>query len=124
MCNHGQWLNKANVTRQIPTQIHIFKAKSSMDKSITFEIYIFRDEGMQKVTQQEAPFDIGANKKILFHIFSDRSIIEVFVNEQICLTQRIYPTRNDSQGIKLFAEGGEVQIPELNAWKMQPSNPW
>ena len=95
-----------------------------MDTSITFENYIFRDEGRQKVTQQEAPFDIGPNEKISFHIFSDRSIIEVFVNERICLTQRIYPTRNDSQGIKLFAEGGEVQIPELSVWKMQPSNPW
>ena len=99
-------------------------AKSSLDTSITYENYIFRDEGRQRITQQEAPFDIGTNKKISFHIFSDRSIIEVFINERICLTQRIYPTRNDSQGIKLFTEGGEVQITELNAWKIQPSNPW
>ena len=98
--------------------------KSTLDKSITYENYIFRDEGKQTITQQEATFEINPGEKVYFHIFSDRSIIEVFVNERICLTQRIYPTRDDSQGIVLFAKGGNVQIPVLNAWKMQPANPW
>ena len=98
--------------------------KSTLDKSITYENYIFRDEGKQTITQQEATFEINPGEKVYFHIFSDRSIIEVFVNERICLTQRIYPTRDDSQGIELFAIGGNVQIPVLNAWKMQPANPW
>lgn len=98
--------------------------KSSLDKNITYENYIFRDEGKHRITQQEAPFDINPGEKVYFHIFSDRSIIEVFVNGRICLTQRIYPTRDDSQEIILFAKGDNIQIPILNAWQMQPANPW
>jgi len=99
-------------------------AKSTLDTSITYENYIFRDEGRQTITQQVAPFEIKPGEKVNFHIFADRSIVEVFVNDRICLTQRIYPTRDDSQGMVLFAKGGNVKIPELNAWKMQPANPW
>ena len=99
-------------------------AKSTLDTSITYENYIFRDEGRKTITQQEAPFEIKPGEKVNFHIFADRSIVEVFVNDRICLTQRIYPTRDDSQGIVLFAKGGDVDIPVLNAWKMQPANPW
>ena len=98
--------------------------KSTLDTSITYQNYIFREEGRKTITQQVAPFEIPPGEKVKFRIFADRSIVEVFVNDRICLTQRIYPTRDDSQGIKLFAEGGEVQIPELSVWKMQPSNPW
>jgi beta-fructofuranosidase len=99
-------------------------AKSTLDTSITYENYIFRDEGRETITQQVAPFEINPGEKVNFHIFADRSIVEVFVNDRICVTQRIYPTRDDSQGIKLFAKGGDVKITELNAWKMQPANPW
>ncbi len=99
-------------------------ARASLDTTIIYENYIFKDEGRKTITQQEAPFNLGSGEKITFHVFSDRSIIEVFVNERICLTQRIYPTRDDSQGIKLFAEGGDIEISKLTAWKMHPSNPW
>ena len=108
----------------IKKSVVIDVAKSTLDTSITYENYIFRDEGRQTITQQEAPFEIDPGDKVNFHIFADRSIVEVFVNDRICLTQRIYPTRDDSQGIALFAEGSDVKVPVLYAWKMQPSNPW
>jgi beta-fructofuranosidase len=63
-------------------------------------------------------------EKLNLRIFLDRSIMEVYVNKRQCITQRIYPTREDSQGLVLFAEGGDVQVPELNAWETHPSNPW
>jgi len=50
--------------------------------------------------------------------------MEIFVNNRLCLTHRIYPTRDDSQGIVLFSKGGCIKIPVFNAWKMHPSNPW
>jgi sucrose-6-phosphate hydrolase SacC (GH32 family) len=99
-------------------------AKSTLNPNITYENYIFRDKGREKITRQVAPFEINSGEKVNFHIFSDRSIVEVFVNDRICVTQRIYPTRDDSQGIILFTKGGDVNLPELNAWKMQPANPW
>lgn len=98
--------------------------KSTLDTSITYEKYIFKDEGQKEITRQEAPFEFPSGEDVKFHIFADRSIVEVFVNDRICLTQRIYPTRDDSKGIMLFANGGDMEVKALNFWQMQPSNPW
>jgi len=75
-------------------------------------------------TKLEAPFELKSGELLNLRIFLDRSIMEVYVNKRQCITQRIYPTREDSQGLVLFARGGDIQIPEFNAWKMHPSNPW
>ena len=74
--------------------------------------------------KQEAEFKLKPNESLNLHIFIDRSVMEVFVNNRLCLTHRIYPTRDDSKGIVLFSKGGNIEIPVLNAWKMHPSNPW
>ena len=71
-----------------------------------------------------APFERKPGEKLNLRIFLDRSIMEVYVNKCQCITQRIYPSRADSQGITLFAQGGEMSVTEFNAWKIHPSNPW
>jgi beta-fructofuranosidase len=35
-------------------------------------------------------------------IFVDRSILEVFANDRVSITTRIYPTRRDSLGVALL----------------------
>lgn len=57
-------------------------------------------------------------------IFVDRSVIEVFVNNDICLTQRIYPTREDSLGIRLFAQNGSARFQNIEKWEMDATNAW
>ncbi len=54
------------------------------------------------------------------HIFVDRSVIEVIVNHQSCLTSRIYPKSDNSSKISLFAENGSVLIETLDIWKLNP----
>jgi beta-fructofuranosidase len=75
-------------------------------------------------TELEEPFELKPGELLNLRIFLDRSIMEVYVNKRLCVTQRIYPSREDSQGLVLFAEGGDIEISEFNAWKMHPSNPW
>jgi hypothetical protein len=36
--------------------------------------------------------------------------------------QRIYPTRADSVGVKLFSKGGSAKVKKLQAWDMMGSN--
>jgi beta-fructofuranosidase len=74
--------------------------------------------------KQEAEFELKPNESLHLHIFLDRSVMEVFVNKRLCLTHRIYPTRDDSKAIVLFSKAGTIKVPVLNAWKMNPSNPW
>ena len=57
----------------------------------------------------------GENLKL--HIFLDRSVLEIFANGR-CLTRRIYPSRQDSTGIALFASGGSVNLKSMDVWRM------
>jgi sucrose-6-phosphate hydrolase SacC (GH32 family) len=62
---------------------------------------------------------LSMNESLVLHIFLDRSVIEVFINEHAVFASRIYPTRRDSIGVTAFAEGGEVRLESLDAWNMR-----
>jgi beta-fructofuranosidase len=72
------------------------------------------------ITEQVAPMPLKDGEPVRVRVFLDRSILEVFVNERQCLTQRIYPARKDSVGVKLFTRDGEMTVKSLEAWKMMP----
>ncbi|MHB9024492.1 MAG: glycoside hydrolase family 32 protein [Armatimonadota bacterium] len=73
---------------------------------------------------EAAPFALRPNEPLHLRVFIDKSIIEVFANDRQAVARRIYPTRPDSVGVTLFAQGGEVTVPRLHAWEIMPSNPW
>lgn len=101
--------------------------KSSLNKSIKHYYYTMFWRGGQKnpvVTKQVVPFALKPGEKLELRIFIDRSIIEIFVNDRQCITQRVYPTREDSIGIELFSKGGSMTVESLQAWDMAPTNPW
>ncbi|MFB6152543.1 MAG: glycoside hydrolase family 32 protein [Haloarculaceae archaeon] len=50
--------------------------------------------------------------------FLDGSVVELFANGRHCLTSRVYPTRADSTGVSLAAEGGRVRVSGLSAWQL------
>ena len=98
--------------------IRVDLSRTSLDKSLMDWLY------KRRRYKQEAEFELKPNETLNFHIFLDRSVMEIFANNRLCLTHRIYPTRDDSKGIVLFSKGGPIKIPVFNAWKMYPSNPW
>lgn len=67
---------------------------------------------------------------IKMDIFVDGSLVEVFVNDRFALTSRIYPSREDSNGIALFSASDvdveyldiEVWDGLLNVWPNRPLN--
>ena len=67
---------------------------------------------------QHAPLALGADEALRLRIFIDRSIVEVFANGRQCLTQRIYPSRSDSCGVALFAEG-DATARSVDVWQMR-----
>jgi len=76
----------------------------------------------QNLTVQRAPFRVPAGEPLRWRIFLDRSMLEVFANDRLCLTQRVYPTRTDSTGVGLFAAAGGGVVRSLVAWDMTPTN--
>ncbi len=73
------------------------------------------------VPVQTAPLALERDETLRLHVFLDRSILEVFANGRQCLTQRFYPSRPDSLGVRLFARGGSATVERLDAWQMGPA---
>lgn len=67
--------------------------------------------------RHSAPFDLGSGDLEL-RVFIDASIVEVFANGRCTLTQRIYPTRDDSTGVSLSAVGGAALLRTLDVWQL------
>ncbi len=97
--------------------------KSSLD-SVKYFTFCMKGGSNPQVTEQIAPFQLKKDEKLRLRIFLDRSILEVFANDRQCITQRIYPTREDSTSVVLFAEGGSVEVQSLQTWQMAPTNHW
>lgn len=67
------------------------------------------------------PWSFGADGAVRVRVFVDRSLVELFIGEgEETLTCRVYPTRMDSVGVALRAEGGAGVARGLTAWRMRP----
>ena len=65
--------------------------------------------------------ELAPGENLRLQVFMDRSVIEVFANGRLCLTTRVYPTRDDSVGVAAFAIGGRAALRKLDAWTMAPA---
>jgi sucrose-6-phosphate hydrolase SacC (GH32 family) len=97
-------------------------ARSSLDPNLMPKRFFIAREGEDnpEVSAQEAPFELRAGEVLDLRIYLDRSMLEVFANGRQCLTQRIYPTREDSLGVRLFSLGGAASFPSIDVWDMAP----
>ena len=108
-------------------KLRVDVSRSTLDDSITYPYY--RNEPALErlpaearlVDAQEAPFELAAGEGLELRIFLDRSVLEVFANGRQCITQRIYPTRADSLGVRLFSKGAAAKVSSIEAWDMAPS---
>ena len=66
----------------------------------------------------DGPLALEEGERLRFHLFMDRSVLELFANERTCLASRIYPSRADSVEIDLHARGGSVTLRSLDIWTM------
>lgn len=66
------------------------------------------------------PCHLDSPGNIKLHIFLDRSVIEVFANDQTAMASRIYPTRPDSLGVRLVANGGQATARSMDVWTISP----
>ncbi len=100
-------------------------SRSTLDRTVKYPTFIFVG-GIEnpEVTVQEAPLHLAAGEPLVLRIFLDRSILEVFANGRRCMTQRIYPTREDSTGVALVSRGEGARVHSLRAWEMGATVGW
>lgn len=68
---------------------------------------------------ETAPVFVPPNEPFRLRVFVDRSIVEVFVNGRQCVAIRVHPSRADSLGVSLLAQGQEAELRSLTAWPMK-----
>ena len=73
---------------------------------------------------ESAPLRLDKNECLKLRVFVDRSVVEVFANRRQAIARRIYPTRRDSIGIRVFAREGSATVKQLHSWHISPSNPY
>jgi beta-fructofuranosidase len=70
-------------------------------------------------TPETGPLVLQPGELLTLRIYIDRSIIEVYANDRQCLTVRVYPERDDSRGISLFARGSSAKLLSMDVWQMR-----
>lgn len=87
-------------------QVHIDRTQASLDATTDRSPHI-------------APLTLAHDEPLHLHMFLDRSVLEVCVNERLSITSRIYPTRVDSVNIGVLTERGDAQVLQFDAWQIQ-----
>jgi beta-fructofuranosidase len=75
-------------------------------------------------TVEAAPFELEDDERLKLRIFVDKSVVEVFANSCQAVMRRIYPSRADSVGVRLFSAGGDTDVHTLEAYNITASNPY
>ncbi len=70
-----------------------------------------------------APFQIKDDEPVTFRIFIDRSVVEVFVNNEQAASIRVYPEREDSVGVSVYAKGSSAVLRSMKVWRMKTIYP-
>ncbi|HEX9826967.1 MAG TPA: GH32 C-terminal domain-containing protein [Flavobacteriaceae bacterium] len=75
-----------------------------------------QDNPERKFTAIKAP--VSNTKDIKLHIYLDKSMIEIYINNQVSITDRIYFTDTDAKYIELMGFEDGIKIKKLHIWPM------
>lgn len=76
------------------------------------------DEDTDRTTEL-ASLTLEAGAPLRLQVFLDASVLEIFADQRLSLSTRIYPTRGDSHTVALLAEGGDARLEVFDAWELQ-----
>ncbi|MBM3500150.1 MAG: hypothetical protein FJX74_15955, partial [Armatimonadetes bacterium] len=107
--------------------LRVDMSRSTLREDVTYGSPPFTSYGLQRaednanpLTSFEAPFGLPEGEPLRLRVFLDGPLMEVFANDRQCVTQVVYPKRDDSLGIRLCVRGGAAQVETLRAWEMAP----
>lgn len=69
-----------------------------------------------------APLEVMEDGTVKLHIFLDAASVELFANDGLrTVTDQIFPDA-ESLGLQLYAKGGEVDLVDLDIWRLSPED--
>jgi len=100
---------------------------SSLRTDVTYGQPPFRAYQLERAADNETPFaaveaplELRHGEPLTLRIFLDRPLLEVFANDRQCLTQQIFPSRQDSLLVRAYASGGAATVRSAEGWEMAP----
>ncbi len=78
----------------------------------------FAGSELQVMDAKAAPQFSEGGRKLKFHIFIDRSVLEVFANETFCATKVIFPLGANAV-LQIRADGGTADMKQVQVWPMK-----
>jgi beta-fructofuranosidase len=113
-----------NNTLELLAQIELQSAKAvalefkSGDKNAP-SVSLRFDGSELSVMEAKAPLLLkDSSRKLNLRIFIDRSVLEVFANETVCLTKTIAPLASDTT-LAIRTENGDAKAELVEAWPMK-----
>jgi beta-fructofuranosidase len=58
------------------------------------------------------------NGIIKVHVLVDYSCIEVFVNDEVCMSARVYPLLEESNLVKIYSDG-KIKVNQFDIWELK-----
>ena len=68
---------------------------------------------------EQGPLKLAEGEALELRVFVDRSVVEVFANDTLALSVRVYPGRDDAGGVSLLSRGRDAAISRLDIWRMR-----
>lgn len=65
-----------------------------------------------------APLHLAPREPLTLRVFLDGSVVEVYANRRVCLTERINPARPESLQVALIARRSGATANRIETWKM------
>jgi beta-fructofuranosidase len=107
--------------------LRIDMSRSTLREDVTYGSPPFTSYGLQRAADNrhpyasfDAPFALAEGEALRLRIFIDGPMLEVFANDRQCLTQVIFPQRDDSLEVRACARGGAARLLSATAWEMAP----
>ncbi|MFG6685198.1 GH32 C-terminal domain-containing protein [Mariniflexile sp. HNIBRBA6329] len=75
-----------------------------------------QDNPERKFTPLKAPLSIIDDIKL--HIYLDKSMIEIYINNEVSITDRIYFTETDAKHIELMGFDDDKKVRKIQIWPM------
>jgi len=94
------------------------------DNHAGLPIMIHPETGTLRVGTTEAPFavaDLPESEDLMLHIFIDKYLVEVFVNDRQAVVASDMGYQ-DANGLKFYTYGAPTTIRQIDIWKMKATN--
>jgi Glycosyl hydrolases family 32 C terminal len=77
-----------------------------------------------RIVAERAPLALSAGESLRLRVLIDKLVIEVYANDRQAIGRCVFPARNESLGVALFAQDSSAPCKSINAWEMMPANPF